>query len=86
MGREISYVVFQSAWRDWQEFYDTNNPCPYANSGECPEPCPVSYEVRRKDVTQLWSKWWKGLPDDHWLKDHELLERVEWSVVEGGKA
>lgn len=84
MDKTISYVDFQKAWVDWQVFYYANNPCPYANSGECPEPCPVSDEQRSQVAIRLWNKWWKSLPDEHWLREHELVEGVEWIVVDGG--
>lgn len=85
MDKTISYVDFVFAWKDWQEFYWENNPCPHAVSGDCPDPCPVPDKVRTRDAIRLWNKWWKTLPDDHWLKDREILENVEWLVVEGGK-
>lgn len=68
----LSYDDFSGAWSAWMEFYDENNICPYAQTGGCPEPCPVDYTTRSGEARRLWVMWWDSLPEGYWLKIYRV--------------
>jgi hypothetical protein len=68
----LSYSDFSNAWSTWMEFYNENNSCPYSQTGDCPEPCPVNYTTRSEEAQHLWDMWCASLPEGHWLRVYRV--------------